>query len=162
MSFHLKNGGLSRYVKFRYFFEKIRLQEITDEEVLNWDNKFSEIMLQLLTDKDLIINEVLNYIKNNQNDKVMHIISASDQKELRIICNKLEINNFFKSIYGSPTSKILNIKNLLKKYSYNKNDVVLIGDTINDKEAAIVNKINFRGYNNSNLIEFGNYIQNFN
>ena len=47
MDFHQKNGGLSRYVKFRYFFEQIRNEEITDEAVTQWASKFSKIKLGL-------------------------------------------------------------------------------------------------------------------
>jgi phosphoglycolate phosphatase-like HAD superfamily hydrolase len=161
MKFHHKNGGLSRYVKFRYFFEKIRLEEITEEEVVKWAEKFSNVMLQLLINKSLIIKETLNYIKKHYKNKTMHIVSASDQKELSTICAKIEINQYFKSIYGSPTAKILNVKNLITQSNYNIDDVLLIGDSVNDRDAAISNKINFSGYNNDKLKEFGNYIQNF-
>lgn len=41
MAFHLKNGGLSRYVKFRYFFEEIRKETISEDEVSIWASKFS-------------------------------------------------------------------------------------------------------------------------
>ncbi len=33
IQYHKKNGGLSRYVKFRYFFEEIRKSPISDERV---------------------------------------------------------------------------------------------------------------------------------
>jgi phosphoglycolate phosphatase-like HAD superfamily hydrolase len=162
MNFHHKNGGLSRYVKFKYFFENIRLEKITNDEVVKWAEKFSIIMLKLLTDKELIIKETLEYIKNNVNTKTMHIVSASDQKELREICNNIGINKFFKSILGSPISKVINVKNLINQNNYNTKDIILIGDSLNDRDAAISNNINFSGYNNIELRKFDNYIYNFN
>ena len=47
MAFHQKNGGLSRYVKFRYFFEEVVGVDITEEEVNSWAMRFSEIMKKL-------------------------------------------------------------------------------------------------------------------
>ncbi|MFN0729528.1 HAD family hydrolase [Polaribacter gochangensis] len=161
MSFHHKNGGLSRYVKFRYFFEKIRSEKISEEEVVKWAEKFSKIMLQLLADKSLIVEEVLEYVRKYYKTKTMHIVSASDQKELRAICAKIEIDKYFKSIHGSPTTKILNVNNLIYQNKYNTSEILLIGDSINDRDAAVSNNINFSGYNNDKLKEFGNYIQKF-
>jgi phosphoglycolate phosphatase-like HAD superfamily hydrolase len=161
MDFHERNGGLSRYVKFRYFFEEVRNETITDEQVLFWANKFSDIMLAQLGDKKLLIQETYQYIKENSLNKKMHIVSASDQTELRLICEKVGIDKLFKSIHGSPTTKILNVKLLLESEKYESNDVVLIGDSINDYQAAIKNNISFCGYNNLRLEKLGNYISKF-
>ena len=162
MDFHNTNGGLSRYVKFRYFFEEVRNETISEEQVLFWANKFSEIMLQRLGEKKLLIQETYQYILENHLNKKMHIVSASDQTELRLICEKVNINKLFKSIHGSPTTKILNVSKLLEENNYNNTDVVLIGDSINDYQAAEKNNISFRGYNNIKLEELGNYISEFN
>ena len=45
---------------------------------------------------------------------------------------------------------------------YENSKVVLIGDSINDYEAAISNGIDFVGYNNISLKEFNcNYVDKF-
>ncbi len=161
MKFHRENGGLSRYVKFRYFFEEIRKEEVTEKEVVNWAKKFSFIMLEELSKESLLINETLSYVKENYQDKKMHIVSASDQNELRQICEKFNITQFFNSIHGSPTSKSVNIKELLENCGYDSSNVALIGDSINDYNAAMDNNISFYGYNNLDLEKLGIYIKNF-
>ena len=57
MAFHRENGGLSRYDKFRYFFEDIRRETITEAEVNIWADKFSKIMTQLLINPELITQD---------------------------------------------------------------------------------------------------------
>ena len=161
MHFHEENGGLSRYVKFRYFFEEVLQQKITDEEIQIWANKFSEIMIKNLVDKNLLIIDSLNFIKENYSNIDMYIASGSDQEELRFLCEQLGIKKYFKEIYGSPISKIENVKTLLKDSNFNKENCVLIGDSINDYEAAKENNIEFRGYNNINLKDKGTYIYSF-
>ena len=162
LEFHRKNGGLSRYVKFRYFFEEIRKEAITEEEVNQWAHKFSLIMKELLVDSDLLILDSLNFIKKYSSQIPMHIVSGSDQDELRFLCKQLEIAKYFKSIQGSPTPKKQLVQELLKTNGYNHLDCILIGDSYNDFEAADFNKIDFAGYNNIELKNIGAYISKFN
>ena len=151
MAFHRENGGLSRYVKFRYFFEDIRSESITKEEVNIWADKFSKIMMQLLINPDLLIQETLNFIKANTEKYKMHIVSGSDQTELRKICESLDIAKYFNSIHGSPTPKNDLVADLLQTHSYDKSTCLLIGDSKNDFEASKINGIQFMGYGNEKI-----------
>ena len=107
--------------------------------------------LNNLVNMRFIINETLDYIKQNRNIFSMHIVYASDENKLKQICKELELDSFFCSIHGSPTPKKENIMSLLKFNKLIKEEVVLIGDSINDYEAAVYNKIDFMGYNNIEL-----------
>ncbi|QNK64724.1 HAD family hydrolase [Pedobacter sp. PAMC26386] len=162
MAFHEANGGLSRYVKFRYFFEKIRGESVSEEEVLALAGKFSEIMLSLLMDRKLLIQDSVEFIRNNWQNYEMHIVSGSDGKELKIINDALDLSSFFKTINGSPTPKKQLVEDVLLQNKYPKEEVILIGDSINDFDAASFNKIAFAGYNNADLKRVsGNYIEQF-
>lgn len=162
MDFHLRNGGLSRYVKFRYFFENIRKEEITEEEIKNWAGKFSEVMRKELINEHLLISETVEFVQDNHQTFNMHIVSGSDQEELRFICEQLNLKSYFKSINGSPTPKKELVSKLMRTYNYKKEQTVLIGDSINDFDAAQTNKIEFLGYNNTNLKSLdAGYIENF-
>ena len=44
ISYHRKNGGLSRYVKIKYFFEELVKNPINDQQVLKYAEKFSSLM----------------------------------------------------------------------------------------------------------------------
>ncbi|MCO5249186.1 MAG: HAD-IA family hydrolase [Chitinophagales bacterium] len=160
MNFHRQNGGLSRYVKFRHFFENIKQESISDNEIQNWADKFSEIMLQELINPDLLISDTINFVKRSYTHYKMHIVSGSDGNELKKICKGINIDKYFISIEGSPSPKKTLVEEIIKKYGYDKNNCVLIGDSINDKEAALVNGITFRGYNNSKLKDLY-YIESF-
>ncbi|WP_213522266.1 HAD family hydrolase [Nonlabens sp.] len=151
MDFHQANGGLSRYVKFRYFFEEVRGEEITDEEVQIWADKFSEIMYANLINEDLLIKETNDFVKANYQKYQMHIVSGSDGKELRKICKGVRINQYFKSIEGSPTPKKKLVANILEEQNYKQEEFILIGDSINDYEAAKNNGIFFMGYNSKKV-----------
>ena len=161
LKYHRENGGLSRYVKIRYFFEKILNQPIDQEEVFVYAEKFSRLMKKELINPSNLILDSVKFIKNNFNLYNFHIVSGSDQEELRFLCKELNINKYFKSINGSPTEKIILVKNILNNHDISLENYCLIGDSINDYEAAKNNKICFYNYNNKSILHLGTPIKTF-
>lgn len=162
MDYHRNNGGLSRYNKFRYFFEEIRKEAVTDAEINLLAEEFSRVMLQNLLDENLLIEDSVKFIKKNYANYKMHIVSGSDGNELRYICDKLGLSKYFISIHGSPTPKVQLVEKLLADNEYKIEDTCLIGDSLNDLEAANVNNIAFLGYNNGKLENISKlYIKSF-
>lgn len=151
MDYHRSNGGLSRYVKFRYFFEVIRNETVTEETIKELSAEFSIIMRQHLTNAALLIQETLNFVQLNFADIPMFIVSGSDQNELQYLCNELKISNYFRSITGSPTPKIQLVRSVIEEFGLKPNDCLLIGDSINDFEAAEKNGLHFMAYNNESI-----------
>lgn len=156
LEYHRKNGGLSRYVKIRYFFEVILGKNINEYELQKYANQFSLLMRDKLVNPKNLIQESLNFIKENHKKYNFHIVSGSDQNELQFLCKELKINHFFISINGSPVPKNDLVKRILKSFNYNKNETLLIGDSINDYNASKVNNIFFLAYNNQNLNKYNN------
>ena len=148
------NGGLSRYVKIRYFYEELLEQTISEEKVQELAQKFSEIMRKELPNKKYMIEETVKFIEDNYEKYNLHIVSGSDGDELRFLCKELEIDKFFLSINGSPTPKNELVANVLQENNYLENETILIGDSINDYEAARVNNIDFYGFNNLELAAY--------
>lgn len=160
LNYHRRNGGLSRYVKIRYFYEEILGESISQDEVARHADRFSEIMRDLLADPALLIKETIDFIRHNHETYPMHIVSGSDGNELRYLCGELGISEYFKSIQGSPTPKIQLVSKVLDHNRYQAKDCVLIGDSINDYEAANYNDVRFWGYNNEGLRGKGEYYIN--
>ena len=154
--YHRKNGGLSRYVKIRYFYEVILEKNITEKELQKYANQFSLLMKNKLVNPKNLIQDSLNFIKENHKKYNFHIVSGSDQNELRFLCKELKINHFFISIHGSPEPKNDLVKKLLKDLNYNKSETLLIGDSINDNNASKANNIFFLAYNNQKLDKYNN------
>lgn len=157
MDFHRTNGGWSRYVKIRYFYEEVLGKSITEEEVNLLAGEFSVIMKKKLVDPSLLIQETVDFIKNNAENYTMYITSGSDQTELRYLCAELGLASYFKSIHGSPKAKIKWVEELIDENQLNKQECVLVGDSINDWEAADKNGIYFMGYNNPAVEQKTNY-----
>ncbi len=138
--YHELNGGLSRYHKLDWLQSKL---EYTIDRSLILNN-FSSICLEQILKERPLINRNIDLIKNNQN--IHHYIaSGSDQNELRLICENLNIDLYFKGIFGSPIPKNEIVKDILTKLG--EGNTVLIGDSLNDLEAARANQITFVSYN---------------
>jgi len=162
LSYHNENGGLSRYVKIKYFYNEILDKEILEEEISNYASNFSKIMKKELVNKKYLIVDTLEFIKNNFKKYNLHIVSGSDERELQYLCKKLEIDVYFQSINGSPTPKNELVERVLLINNYVANTTVLIGDSINDYEAAKENGIDFYGFNNPDLKNVSKkYLENY-
>lgn len=163
IEYHRANGGLSRYVKIRYFFEIILKKEVTETEIMEYANRFTVIMKQELINPQNLIHDSVGFIKKNYLNFNFHIVSGSDNEELNFLCKKLDLAMYFKSIHGSPTPKNTLVNNLISKNKYKIDETCLIGDSINDFEAANNNDIQFYGYNSDSLRKIGTgYINSFN
>ncbi len=66
LEFHRQNGGLSRYVKFRYFFEKIRNESVDDKTILKYAETFSSLMKNVLKDKLRYVQNRSNWVKKSE------------------------------------------------------------------------------------------------
>jgi phosphoglycolate phosphatase-like HAD superfamily hydrolase len=108
-------------------------------------------MLSSLKDRSLLIRETNNFIQENHLNYKMHIVSGSDQTELRELCKSLEIDHLFKSIHGSPTPKNDLVKMIIEEHNYDPSFGILIGDSINDYEAAEENELHFQAFGNTEL-----------
>jgi HAD superfamily hydrolase (TIGR01549 family) len=162
LEYHERNGGLSRYHKFEYFYREILQQPFEQSDILQLADAFSSIMKARLTDPSNLIQETLDFIRKNRNRYRFFIASGSDEKELRFLCDALGISQYFESIHGSPTPKIKLVENILRDFNLNSEETILIGDAHNDFEAAMHNNIDFFGFNNRELEELGRcYIYSF-
>lgn len=150
-AYHYANGGVSRFEKIRYFYEKILKQQISEDEIQKLANDFAASIAEHLFDKENLIDDAVLFIKGNYDKYNFHIVSGAEHHELERLCDVFEITKYFITTEGSPTKKNDLIKNILKKYGYAPKETILIGDSINDYEAAKANQIRFYGYNNPDL-----------
>ncbi|RFM25586.1 HAD family hydrolase [Deminuibacter soli] len=151
MVFHRNNGGLSRFVKIRYFFEEILHKQVSEATVQEYADSFSTLMRELLLNKSLLIADSLHFIQQEAGNRQFHLVSASAQDELHYVSKALDIDSYFISIVGSPASKTDNVQQLLQQYGYHAGNTCLIGDSHNDAHAAAANHIPFFGYHSAKL-----------
>jgi len=156
IAFHRENGGWSRYVKFAYFFEKIRKESYNKKDIQHLASAYSNAVKSLLINKDLLIEEIMSFILKNGKNYRMYIASGSDGKELNEVCQGLGITKFFHSIHGSPEIKSAILNRIIKEQRHDPSSCLMIGDSKNDYDAATENNIPFLGFNNPEIEKLTN------
>lgn len=146
MKYARSNSGLSRYIKIKYFFDNILGKPISDEKIGNLAKQYSMLVKQKVIEADPMEGS-LEFLTRFHELIDMAIVSGSDEEELREICAQRGIARYFVDILGSPKSKEINISQLLSRKGWTKNSCVLIGDSINDFDAAKNSRISFIGFN---------------
>ena len=151
VEYYKYNAGLSKFSKIKYFYNSILKKNISEEKVNEYSDQLSKIMKKKLILKEVLIKDTVDFIKCNYKKYNMSIASGSEEKELNYLCEQLEIKKYFRGIYGAPLHKNDIVKNIIKNNNYNLEETILIGDSINDFDAAKVNNIGFYGFNNESL-----------
>ena len=142
--YHVKNSGISRYKKILYYQKEILGQNYSEDAINDLANKFSEIVLQKVIESEYVKGSK-EFIERYQLNYDLHIATGTPQEEIEIIIQEKNLQNKFKSIYGTPLSKTEIIRKILTENNYKKENVVFVGDAIADLEGASNNDLNFIG-----------------
>ncbi len=161
IEYHIRNGGKSRYAKIKYFFEILLNQTVSKNEILEYANKYSILTKKELSRPKYLIEDTVSFIKNNFRNYNMHVASGADESDLKYICDALDLTQYFLSINGSPKIKNNIVKDILFLNKYTPKNTILIGDSINDYDAAEINEIEFYAFNNIQLKDNHRYINTF-
>ena len=142
INYHKTNGGVSRYVKFEYYFREIKheknYKQMAEKAIL----QYAKIVKSKLKRIDYVPGflEIINYF--NSKKVPCFIISGGDQDELHEIFQYRQIFDKFKCILGSPIEKESHVKNLLMD-NFIIGPAIFFGDASSDMKAAINNQIEF-------------------
>ena len=143
VEYHLSHGGVSRYDKFRYYYQNFLGKKITDDEINILDKKFSEIVYNEVL-KVPFIEGVLDFLDIcDREGKNMFVISATPKKEIERIVKARGIDRYFRDVVGSPPTKDENLTYLIKQYDIDPLKAVYFGDSPNDLEVAQKHLISF-------------------
>ncbi len=149
--YHLANGGISRFEKIKYFFNKLMNKSISNEEIKIYANEFSLLVKDNVI-KSNYINGAYEFIKNHHDGMLQFICTGTPQEEIEEIVLRKGINSFFKGIYGSPLSKKDIISNILANSNLHPSQCIYFGDALTDFEAAIFFGIRFIGIINNDTV----------
>jgi phosphoglycolate phosphatase-like HAD superfamily hydrolase len=144
---HTINGGMSRADKFKYYHKNFLGIQITSDEIEDLSDRFSSLVVEKIITSDEIegVSKILEFC--NQQKIICTITSATPEDELRKIVKLRGWNGVFNLVYGSPESKIDNLKKTLKATSLAKSKAIFFGDSTSDHIAARACGIDFFGIN---------------
>ena len=141
-----ENGGISRYVKIRFFFEQIKKIPISEKDVNRLAQEYS-VLVTKKVERALSVPGAVEFLDKYSSFYRLAVVSGSDQLELRGICKERDIAKYFCTILGSPIEKSKNIRALIDVQGWNYEECLYVGDSINDYDAAFLNRVSFLGVN---------------
>jgi len=166
VDYHKKNGGISRYEKFHYYFRDMKNSPNAEKETHVALGRYSTIVKKYLLECDYVPG-VLEFIHQaNSLGISLFVVSGSDEKELIDIFRQRCILDLFERVYGSPVNKNDNTAKVLKRIGIQKKGI-FFGDSKSDYDAASKYTLDFvfvsgisDWYEGSKFSE--NIIRNFN
>ena len=172
MRWHFNHNRTERQEKFRYFVEEVLSLTDRDYFIQELTTKFSKITRQAIIDCPFVdgARDFLEYTKGRVK---AYMVSATPQAELNIIIEERKLGGYFKKIFGAPIKKVDILKQIMVSEKASVNEMLFIGDSPEDQEAAEYLGIHFIGrqsdrtFNNEKIIiypdffKIKNYIQSF-
>ncbi len=142
VSYHLKNTGISRYVKFRYFYESILKEPYSEEIGSELGRQFSQIVLDEIKNAPFV-NGTKTFLEQAYRKHLLFIASGTPQEELDDIVYSRGLVKYFNGIFGTPATKTEIVKKILKEYCLKEDQVVFVGDAESDRKAAGDTRVHF-------------------
>ena len=147
LRFHISNGGISRYEKFRYFLSEIAPRTTNNSNVnapLTYESLLEVYQREVVSElKKCEIASGLEQLKSLTSQASWCVVSGGDQDEVRDVLQNRGIHQLFNGgIFGSPDSKAT----ILAREIQNKNIILpalFLGDSRYDYESSINAGIDF-------------------
>lgn len=139
--YHLANGGISRYVKFKVWNEW--LGRSTSEEAID---ELAKNFAQLVIDSVVAspyVNGAMAAVESASDKALSFIATGTPDDEINLILTQLEIRKFFREAHGSSRKKVIIVKDILERFQLYPSKVLFIGDAKTDYNAALDNGLDF-------------------
>jgi len=144
MAYHIQHGGVSRFDKFKHYHENLLDKPLTKEEEIVLGDRFSQYVEDAVVAAEYV-KGAYEFLEQYYREIPFFVASATPDEELKRIVARRKMTNYFVSVHGSPTKKANIIKDILTKYGFSQDRVLMVGDAISDYEGAIDAGVNFIG-----------------
>jgi len=151
VDYHLLNGGISRYEKFKYFHKNFLNKSLSDAEVDYMASEFSKIVFTKVCNSEYI-KGALEFLNYSHEKYLTFICTGTPEHEIKKILEKKKLSEYFDSVYGSPKKKVEIIKKIMTERKLNSNEILFIGDAMTDYNASYETNLNFVGIRNKDTV----------
>jgi len=142
IDYHQTNGGISRYVKFQYFYTDIKKQFSYADDLKKVLQRYADICKNGLLTCEMVpgVFPLLKRLKSN--NVPCYIVSGGDQSEIRKVFKQRQLDQYFSIILGSPKNKKDNLA-ILKGQGVKLVDSFYFGDAESDMTVSVEEKMKF-------------------
>ena len=144
MQWHLTHDSIERGEKFRYFVEEVLALPGQNDLIEKLSSRFGQLTKEAIIECPYVkgAHEFLEYIRNRGS---VYLVSATPQQDLNQIIKARGLSGNFKDLYGAPISKIETLKQIMLSENVSVDEILFIGDSAEDQQAAKLLGIRFIG-----------------
>ncbi len=142
VAYHHANGGVSRFEKIRYIYKEILKQQLTEKQFNRLCNDFSRLVFQRVLECDYVPG-ALEFLDKYCHKVPLFVVSGTPHEEIAEIVKAKKIDNYFRGVFGSPTSKGEWVKKILQEKKTAPQKTLFVGDAMSDYNAALENHVPF-------------------
>ena len=135
IAFHLENGGMSRYDKFRYIYENILHEPLTPKQEERLASKYVSLIFESMLTVPCV-EGAEDLLEGCSHALPLYIVSATPEGEMQEIARRRGLTKYFIRVYGSPKTKAECIREILAETGASPEEALFVGDAPNDWEAA--------------------------
>jgi phosphoglycolate phosphatase-like HAD superfamily hydrolase len=136
VDYHLANGGVSRYDKFKYYYKYLLKKPISQDTLDALGRKFNQLAIDGVLSAPFN-NGALESLKQLKKKGIpAFVVSGTPDDEIRFIVKKRKLTSFFMEVHGSPRKKEEIILDIGTRYSRDLGKCLFIGDAMTDYFAA--------------------------
>jgi phosphoglycolate phosphatase-like HAD superfamily hydrolase len=144
LSFHLANGGMSRFTKFEIIYRDFLHRPLSAQRSEELGNRFSELVKEKVVISPYVPG-ALEFIEKYALSMPLFIASGTPQNELIEIISRRGLSGFFCEAHGTPRTKTEIIQDILERHDMTPIEMSFIGDAMNDYKAAVQVGLPFYG-----------------
>jgi phosphoglycolate phosphatase len=135
MRYHLSHNATIRFEKFRHIHEHILQLPFSREVEERLGQRFSEITLSRIVECPTVAG-AREFLDHFNRHIPLFLASVSPSVDLGWILEQRDLKKFFKRIYAYPWQKTAAIKDVMQREAISASELLFIGDSPEDLEAA--------------------------
>jgi len=135
VDYHIKNGGVSRFVKLKTIYDKILKKPLSEDKFKSLSEQFSSIVVDEVVAAPWVPG-AKDFLIRNKNRYIFFIISGTPEDELKGIVRRRKMDHFFDSVRGAPKDKVSLLKEVMIEYHLKPEEILFVGDAETDWCAA--------------------------
>lgn len=142
--YHLQNGGVSRFDKFRYYEETLLGKKLDKEKAKGLGDQFSRLVVDSVVAAPWVpgAKEFLEYFSKEIS---LFVASGTPDDEIKEIIDRRRMNHYFISVHGTPARKSAIINEICDRHGFDRKRVLMVGDAMADYESAVKAGVCFLG-----------------
>ncbi|MEW6679509.1 MAG: HAD-IA family hydrolase [bacterium] len=135
VKFHMFHGGMSRFEKFEWIYQNLLHKPLSEREKVELGRQFTDYVYQEVV-KCPFVKGAKEFLDKYIGKYLFFIVSGTPVDEIKSIVKERGLSKYFKEVFGSTLKKNEQNAAILSKYQLRPEEVLFVGDSIDDWEGV--------------------------